>query len=74
MARWNLRPLSGCADGLLDLVETGSTLKANGLVEVEQIAEISSRLVVNRTAFKQSPELIGGWVDAFRQALHISSS
>lgn len=69
-----LAPTIGLCRRIVDLVETGSTLKANGLVEVEQIAEISSRLVVNRTAFKQSPELIGGWVDAFRQALHISSS
>ena len=69
-----LAPTIGLCRRIVDLVETGSTLRANGLVEVEQIAEISSRLVVNRTAFKQSPELIGGWVDAFRQALHISSS
>ena len=69
-----LAPTIGLCRRIVDLVETGSTLKANGLVEVEQIAEISSRLVVNRTAFKQSPELIGGWVNAFRQALHIFSS
>jgi len=69
-----LAPTIGLCRRIVDLVETGSTLKANGLVEVEQIAEISSRLVVNRTAFKQSPELLGGWVDAFRQALHISSA
>jgi len=67
-----LAPTIGLCRRIVDLVETGSTLKANGLVEIEQIADISSRLVVNRTAFKQSPELIGGWVDKFRHALDIS--
>ena len=66
-----LAPTIGLCRRIVDLVETGSTLKANGLVEVEQIAEISSRLVVNRTAFKQSPELIGGWVDALSGASYI---
>ena len=45
-----LAPLTGLADAIVDLVSSGSTLKANGLVEVERIAEISSRLVVNQAA------------------------
>lgn len=51
-----LAPLVGLADQIVDLVDTGNTLRANGLVEVEQIAEISSRLVVNKAAMKLKQE------------------
>jgi ATP phosphoribosyltransferase len=47
-----LAPLTGLADAIVDLVSTGSTLKANHLVEVERIMDISSRLVVNQAALK----------------------
>lgn len=47
-----LAPLAGLADAIVDLVSSGGTLKANGLVEVEEIAPISSRLIVNQAAFK----------------------
>lgn len=47
-----LAPLVGLADCIVDLVDTGNTLRANGLVELEQIAPISSRLIVNRAAQK----------------------
>jgi ATP phosphoribosyltransferase len=47
-----LAPLVGLADRIVDLVDTGSTLRANGLVAMDLIAEISSRLVVNRAAMK----------------------
>jgi ATP phosphoribosyltransferase len=47
-----LAPLVGLADRIVDLVDTGNTLKANGLVVLEQIADISSRLVVNKAAMK----------------------
>ena len=47
-----LAPSLGLAENIVDLVSTGKTLNANGLVEVEKISDISSRLVVNRTAFK----------------------
>jgi ATP phosphoribosyltransferase len=47
-----LAPLVGLADAIVDLVSTGSTLKANHLVEVEQIMEISSRLVINQASLK----------------------
>jgi ATP phosphoribosyltransferase len=47
-----LAPLIGLADAIVDLVSTGSTLKANALVEVEQIMPISSRLVVNQASLK----------------------
>ena len=47
-----LAPLTGLADAIVDLVSSGGTLKANGLVEVEKIADVSSRLVVNQAALK----------------------
>ena len=53
---------------IVDLVSTGETLKANGLVEIEQIAEVTSRLIVNRAAFKTRPERIRSWIDRFSEA------
>ena len=50
----------------MDLVSTGSTLVANGLVEVEEIAEITSRLVVNRTIFKTRLDEIKFWIDCIQ--------
>jgi ATP phosphoribosyltransferase len=47
-----LAPLAGLADRIVDLVDTGNTLRANGLVEVEKIADISSRLIANSAATK----------------------
>lgn len=63
-----LAPGMGLCRRIVDLVETGSTLVANGLVEVEHIADISSRFAVNRAAFKTSPEYIGAWVERIREA------
>ena len=54
---------------IVDLVQTGSTLRANGLVETEVIAQVTSRLIVNRTALKTRPELIGGFIARLRAAL-----
>ena len=64
-----LAPGLGLARLIVDLVQTGSTLKANGLVETEVIAPITSRLIVNRTALKTQPEAINAWIDRFRAAL-----
>jgi ATP phosphoribosyltransferase len=63
-----LAPGLGLCRRIVDLVETGRTLKANGLVEVEQIAEVTSRLAVNRTALKTRPEAIMGWIEKFKRA------
>lgn len=62
-----LAPGLGLCRRIVDLVSTGKTLAENGLVEVETIAEITSRLIVNRAALKTRPEEIGGWVDRFRE-------
>jgi ATP phosphoribosyltransferase len=64
-----LAPALGLCQRIVDLVSTGATLKANGLVEVETIAEISSRLVVNRAALKTRPVEMGDWISRFREAL-----
>jgi len=64
-----LAPRLGLCRRIVDLVSTGSTLKANGLVEVETVAEVTSRLVVNRAALKTRPTEIGGWVERFRGVL-----
>jgi ATP phosphoribosyltransferase len=63
-----LAPRLGLCRHIVDLVQTGATLKANGLVEIERIAEVSSRLIVNRTALKTRPEEVGGWIERFRAA------
>jgi ATP phosphoribosyltransferase len=53
-----LAPLAGLADRIVDLVDTGNTLRANGLVEVEHIADISSRLVANKASMRMKHSLI----------------
>ncbi|MGY4830824.1 ATP phosphoribosyltransferase [Sphaerotilaceae bacterium SBD11-9] len=64
-----LAPLTGLADAIVDLVSTGSTLKANHLVEVEQIMQISARLVVNQAALKVKRDTIRQIIDAFASAI-----
>jgi ATP phosphoribosyltransferase len=64
-----LAPLTGLADAIVDLVSTGNTLKANHLVEVERIMDISSRLVVNQAALKLKREPMRKIIDAFGRAL-----
>jgi ATP phosphoribosyltransferase len=61
-----LAPRLGLCRHIVDLVQTGATLKANGLQEIECIAEVSSRLIVNRPALKTLPEEVGGWIEKFR--------
>ena len=63
-----LAPLTGLADAIVDLVSTGSTLKANQLVEVEKIMDISSRLVVNQAALKLKREPLRQMIEAFASA------
>ncbi len=65
-----LAPALGLARRIVDLVDTGRTLKENGLVEIEHIADVSSRLVVNRAALKTRPRLVGGWIERFREAVN----
>ncbi len=64
-----LAPLTGLSDAIVDVVSTGNTLKANHLVEVERIMDISSRLVVNQAALKLKQQPIRRIIDAFAAAL-----
>ncbi|HBH40165.1 MAG TPA: ATP phosphoribosyltransferase [Curvibacter sp.] len=68
-----LAPLTGLADAIVDLVSTGNTLKANQLVEVERIMDISSRLVVNQAALKLKREPMRQIIDAFGKALEATA-
>jgi len=61
-----LAPLVGLSDCIVDLVNTGSTLRANGLKEVETISHISARLVVNKAAMKMKHADIRRWLDRFK--------
>jgi len=69
-----LAPLTGLADAIVDLVSTGSTLKANHLVEVEEIMKISARLVVNQAALKLKREPLRALIDAFESAVASGAS
>ncbi len=64
-----LAPSLGLCRRIVDLVSTGATLRANGLREVECIAEVTSRLVVNRAALKTRPQEVGGWIERIRDAV-----
>lgn len=64
-----LAPTLGLCRRIVDLVSTGSTLKANGLMEIEHIADVSSRLVVNRAAFKTRTRDVVLWIDRFREVV-----
>jgi len=63
-----LAPLTGLADAIVDLVSTGGTLKANDLVEVERIMDISARLVVNQASLKLKQAPMRALIDAFARA------
>jgi len=61
-----LAPQLGLCRHIVDLVQSGATLRANGLVEIERIADVSSRLIVNRPALKTRPEEVGQWIERLR--------
>lgn len=65
-----LAPMLGLSDKIVDLVDTGNTLKANGLVAVETIREISSRLIVNKASMKMKKAVVRQLIDAFSGAIN----
>ena len=65
-----LAPAMGLCRRIVDLVSSGATLRENGLVEVETIVEITSRLIVNRTALKTKPDEVGGWIKTFQDVIN----
>ena len=64
-----LAPLVGLADRIVDLVDTGNTLRANGLVPLEHIADISSRLIVNKASMKMKHAMVKGLIDDLAAAV-----
>ncbi|MCB1650689.1 MAG: ATP phosphoribosyltransferase [Alphaproteobacteria bacterium] len=64
-----IAPALGLCNRIVDLVSTGSTLKANGLQEIETIMDVTSKLIVGRTALKTRPEEMKNWIERFRCAV-----
>ena len=64
-----LAPLVGLADRIVDLVDTGNTLKANGLEPLEHIADISSRLIVNKASLKVKHHRVQAFIDRIAEAV-----
>ncbi len=69
-----LAPLVGLADRIVDVVDTGNTLRANGLIPMEHIADISSRLIVNKASMKMKHAKIQAFIDNVRAAVVERSS
>jgi ATP phosphoribosyltransferase len=65
-----LAPLVGLADCIVDLVDTGNTLRANGLMPLEHVTDISSRLIVNKAAMKMKHARVKHLIELFRAALN----
>ncbi len=65
-----LAPMLGLSDKIVDLVDTGNTLRANGLVAVDTICEISSRLIVNKAAMKMKKDMVKQLIDSFAAAIN----
>lgn len=65
-----LAPKLGLSERIVDLVSSGNTLKANGLVEVEVLMQVSSRLIVNRTALKTQSDVLSPLIAKFEEAVH----
>ncbi|MDR3596371.1 ATP phosphoribosyltransferase [Clostridium sp.] len=64
-----LAPILGLCDGIVDIMETGTTLKENGLVVLDRICEISARLIVNRASFKMKQNEIGDFIDKIKKVI-----
>ena len=64
-----LAPLLGLSERIVDLVQTGETLKRNGLVEVEELMKVTSKLICNRASLKTKPDRIKAIVDSLKKAI-----
>lgn len=62
-----LAPVVGLCHRIVDVVSTGSTLKANGLVELEHVMDVSSKLIMNRVSFKTQPKLMMNLIEQFKE-------
>ncbi len=68
-----LAPLIGLADRIVDMVETGQTLKDNGLVEQEQIFSITSRFIANRVSYRMKNQWISEWCDLLQKSIPVTT-
>ena len=65
-----LGPLTGLCDRIVDITQTGETLRQNGLVEIDTVAQVSSRLVVNPARLKLDGDRLAALIDALERAVH----
>lgn len=65
-----LAPILGLCDGIVDIMETGTTLKENGLVVLDRICEISARLIVNKASFKMKQKEIWEFIDRIKEVIN----
>ena len=65
-----LAPILGLCDGIVDIMETGTTLKENGLVVLDRICEISARLIVNKASFKMKQNEIWEFIDKIKEVIN----
>src|SRR5512139_314344 len=65
-----LGPLTGLCERIVDITQTGETLKQNGLIEIDTVAQVSSRLVVNPARLKLDGQRLGAMIDALERAVH----
>lgn len=65
-----LAPILGLCDGIVDIMETGTTLKENGLVVLDRICEISARLIVNKASFKMKQKEIGQFIEEIKKVIN----
>lgn len=64
-----IAPALGLARRIVDLVSSGGTLKANNLIEVEKILDVSTRFIINRSAYKTQRKTIDPWIESFRKVI-----
>ena len=65
-----LAPILGLCDGIVDIMETGTTLKENGLVVLDRICDISARLIVNKASFKMKQNEIGEFIKRIKEVIN----
>jgi ATP phosphoribosyltransferase len=69
-----LAPLLDLSEHIVDLVETGRTLKENGLIELDTIVEVSARLIVNRASYHLKRAIVAAMIDSLQSAIRASAS
>ena len=65
-----LAPILGLCDGIVDIMETGTTLKENGLVVLDRICDISARVIVNKASFKMKQKEIGEFIEKIKKVIN----